>query len=122
MLLINNGDSIWFNNELRYVENQEGNYYEDLFFVIDGVMSGFYETYKSDTDTYSIDDNLFTDVECFENDWCKDGVCVKKVCRVKGLGIIQFELGSGEIWTNENLTKYGSMTIQDFKYSENTCK
>lgn len=36
MLLVSNLDSLWFNNSLRYVEDTNGNYYEDIIFAING--------------------------------------------------------------------------------------
>jgi hypothetical protein len=41
--------------------------------------------------------------------------------RVKNLGIIGFELVNVEIWTNENLTEYGTVSIESFDYKEDIC-
>lgn len=122
MLLISGTDSIWFNNELRYVEDFEREYYEDIVFVIKGTQSGFYETSKTKLDTYTLDSILFSDVEFFECKDCKDNLSVKKLYRVKNLGIISFELVNGEIWINENLTKTGKTSMDSFAYTENTCE
>lgn len=121
MLLISDTDSIWFTNELRYVEDTEGNYYEDILFVIQGEQSGFYETAKTILDTYTLHAIKFIDVELFECSNCTDGVSVKKMYRAKNIGIIQFELVNGEVWTNENLTNFGTTTKDSFEFSENTC-
>ncbi len=121
MLLTSGTDSLWFSDELRYVEEDEGNYYEDIFFVINGVQSGFYETYKTHLASYTLNSITFADVEFFEYTAWKEGLCVKKLYRAKDLGIISFELVNGEIWINGNLTKTGKTTQDSFAYSENTC-
>lgn len=121
MLLTSGSDSLWFNNELKYVEDNEGNYYEDIIFVINGKQSGFYETSRTILDNYALNSVNFSDVEFFECTDCKVDLSVKKLYRVKNLGIISFELVNGEVWINENLTKTGQTTIDSFEYSENTC-
>ncbi len=122
MLLTSGTDSIWFKNELRYVEDNEGNYYEDIIFVIEGFQSGFYETSRTMLNTYSLNSINFFDVEFFECKDCEVDLSVKKLYRVKNLGIISFELVNGEVWVNENLTQTGITTIDSFEYSENTCE
>lgn len=121
MLLTSDTDSLWFNNELRYVEDNEGNYYEDIIFVINGKQSGFYETSRTKLDSYTLNSVNFSDIEFFECKDCKEDLSVKKLYRVKNLGIISFELVNGEVWINENLTKTGLTTKDTFEYSENTC-
>ena len=121
MLLTCGTDSLWFNNKLKYIEDKEGNYYEDIIFVINGKQSGFYETSKTKLDTYTSNSITFSDVEFFECKDCKVDLSVKKLYRVKNLGIISFELVNGEVWINENLTKTGLTTKDSFEYSENTC-
>ncbi len=121
MLLISDTDSIWFKNELRYVEDGEGNYYEDIVFVINGEQSVFYETSKTQLETYTLDSIDFSDVEYFECKSCQVDLGVKKVYRVRNLGIVSFELVNGDIWINENLINTGQITKESFDYSENTC-
>ena len=121
MLMTNNSDSIWFRNELRYVEDQIGNRYEDVVFVLDNKQSIFYETHMTTGETYSIDSLTFTNVKRFEYNYT-DNLRVKTVYFVKNIGIIRFEMVNGEIWTNENLTDYETTTIESFTYSENTCE
>lgn len=122
MLLTSGSDSLWFNNELKYVENNEGNYYEDIFFVINDKQSGFYETSKTHLDTYTLDSTTFSDVEFFECKECVIDLSVKKLYRAKNYGVISFELVNGEIWINENLTTSGISTTNSFDYSEDTCE
>lgn len=121
MLLTSGSDSLWFNNELKYVEDNEGNYYEDIIFVINGKQSGFYETSRIKLDNYTLNSVNFSDVEVFECKDCKVDLSVKKLYRVKNLGIVSFELVNGEVWFNENLTKTSITIIDSFEYSENTC-
>ena len=121
MLLVSGTDSLWFKNELKYVEDQKGNYYEDIIFVINGKYSGFDETSRTRLDTYSLNSINFSDVELFECKECEVGLSVNKMYRVKNLGIVLFELVNGEVWMNENLTKTGLTTKDSFEYSENTC-
>lgn len=121
MLLTSGTDSLWFSNELRYVEDKEGNYYEDIVFVINGKKSGFYETSRTHLDTYTLNSISFSDVEFFECKECEVDLSVKKLYRVKNIGIISFELFNGEVWINENLTKTGITTMDSFEYTENTC-
>jgi len=121
VLMTNNSDSIWFRNELRYVEDQTGNRYEDVVFVLDDKQSIFYETHMTTIETYSIDSLTFTNVKRFEYEYT-DNLKVKTVYIVKNLGIIRFEMVSGEIWTNENLIDYETTTFESFTYSENTCE
>ncbi len=121
MLLTSGNDSIWFNNELKYVEDNEGKYYEDIVFVINGEQSVFYETSKKHLDTYNIDSISFSDVECFECKSCQADFDVKKFYRVRNLGIISIEFVNGEIWINENLTKTNIITKESFNYLERTC-
>ncbi len=121
MLLTSGSDSLWFNNELKYVEDNEGNYYEDIIFVINGKQSGFYETSRTKLDNYTLNSVNFSDVEFFECKDCKVELSVKKLYRVKNIGIISFELVNGEYWINENFTKTGLTTKDSFEYSENTC-
>jgi hypothetical protein len=121
MLLTSGTDSLWFNNELRYVEDNEGNYYEDIIFVINGKQSGFYETSRTKLNDYILNSVNFLDVEFFECKDCNVDLSVKKLYRVKNLGIISFELVNGEVWINENLTKTGLTTMDSFEYSENSC-
>jgi hypothetical protein len=120
LLMTNNSDSIWFKNELRYVEDQTGNRYEDIVFILNAKQSVFYETHLTKGVTYSIDSLTFTNVKKFEYNYT-DNSNVKSVYMVKNLGIIRFELVNGEMWTNENLTEYKTTTIETFTYSENTC-
>jgi hypothetical protein len=121
MLLVSNEDSIWFNNRLKYIEQQEGNYYEDVFLKIDNVTSGFYETHKTVLNSYSIDTLSFSDVERFDYDVTGE-MKVKTVFRAKDLGIIKFVMGNDIEWTNENLTVMKETNLDSFNYSENTCK
>jgi hypothetical protein len=121
MLLIHENDSIWFANQLISQEHQNEKYYEDIVFVIDGVRSGFYETAKSHLETYSIDTITFSDVEVFECPKCDIDLSVKKLYRVKNLGVIQFELVDGEVWFNKNLSDYRNITQEQFRYYEYEC-
>lgn len=121
MLLISGNDSIWFNNHLVYIEDREGTYREDMFFVIDGVQSGFYETHRTIIDSYEIDSISFNNVERFDYDYSESENIVS-VYRVKNLGIIRFIKKNGEVWTNDNLTEFKENTIDSFNYSENTCE
>ena len=122
MLLTSGMDSLWFYNELRYIEDNEGSYYEDIVFVINGKQSGFCETSKTKLDTYTLNSIKFSDVEFFECEDCEVDLSVKKLYRVRNIGIVLFELVNGEVWINENLTKTGLTTIDSFDYSENTCE
>jgi hypothetical protein len=121
MLLINGNDSVWFNNKLIYQEKQEEKYYEDIFFIIDGIQTGFYETSKSYLETYSTGTATFSDVELFECTKCETGLAVRKLYRVKNLGIIQFELVNGEVWVNKNLSGYRDVSQESFNYHEYVC-
>ncbi|MGI6291198.1 MAG: hypothetical protein ACOXZH_02050 [Bacteroidales bacterium] len=95
---------------------------EDIIFVIKNKKSGFFETERTKLNTYSLDSINFTDVELFECKDCKENLKVKKMYRVRNLGIISFELVNGEVWINENLSKTGLTTMDSFEYSENTCE
>jgi hypothetical protein len=121
MLLINGNDSIWFNNQLIYQENQEEKYYEDIFFIIAGKQSGFYETSKKHLESYSIGTVDFLDVELFECSECEANWSVKKLYRVKNLGIVQLEFVNGEIWVNKNLSDYKAIDKESFEYKEYVC-
>jgi hypothetical protein len=121
MLLINVNDSIWFNNQLIYQENQEEKYYEDIFLIIDGKQSGFYETSKKQLDSYSVGTTVFSDIELFECPECEVDLSVKKLYRVKNLGIVQMELVNGEIWVNKNLSDYRTIEKESFEYNEYAC-
>ena len=121
MLMTNDSDSIWFKNVLRYVEDQAGNRYEDVVFVLNNKQSIFYETHMTISETYSIDSLTFTNVKKFEYNYTGNSK-VKTVYLVKDLGIIRYELVDGEIWTNENLIDYETTTIDTFTYSENICE
>jgi hypothetical protein len=122
MLLTSGSDSLWFKNELKYIENKEGNYYEDIFFVINGSKSGFYETQRTILANYTVNGVNFSDVEFFSCANCQIALDVKKIYRVKNLGIISYELVNGEVWTNENLTKTGQTSKDSFTYLEETCE
>ena len=95
---------------------------EDIIFVIKNKKSGFFETERTKLNTYSLDSINFTDVELFECKDCKENLKVKKMYRVRNLGIISFELVNGEVWINENLSKTGLTTMDSFEYSEITCE
>jgi hypothetical protein len=121
MLLIDGNDSIWFNNQLIYQENQEEKYYEDIFFVIDGKQSGFYETSKKQLEKYSIGTVDFSEIELFECPECTVDLSIKKLYRVKNLGIVRLELVNGEVWTNKNLSGYKTISQESFDYKEYVC-
>jgi hypothetical protein len=121
MLMTNNSDSIWFKNELRYVEDQAGKRYQDVVIVLNGKQSGFYETHMTTNQTYSIDSLTFTNVRKFEYAYT-DNSKVKTMYFAKNLGIIRFEEVNGEVWTNENLSDLSTTSIETFTYSENTCE
>ena len=120
MLMTNESDSIWFRNQLRYVEDQTGNRYEDVVFVLNEIQSVFYETHMTESESHSFDSMTFSNVKKFEYDYT-DNAKVKTVYLAKHLGIIRFEMVNGEIWTNENLTEPGTTTISTFTYTEDTC-
>jgi hypothetical protein len=121
MLLISGNDSIWFNNQLIYQENGEEKYYEDIFFIMDGKQSGFYETSKKRLESYSVGTVDFSDMELFECSECKVDLSVKKLYRVKNLGIVLFELVNGEVWVNRNLSDYRAIDRESFDYRESVC-
>jgi hypothetical protein len=99
-----------------------GNYLEEIWFVMNGKHSGFFETSKKILDNYSLNSINFSNVEMFECNSCTNPLNVKKVYRVKNIGVVSFEFVSGEIWINENLTKTGNTTKDSYDYSENTCE
>lgn len=120
-ILLSSGlDSIWFNNQLQYVESQTGSYSEDVYVVVDKKKSGFYETHKTKLSTYTIDSLTFFEVERFDLNR-SENLEVKTLYRARNIGIIRFELVNGEIWTNSNLKKFGQNTRDSFTYTENTC-
>jgi hypothetical protein len=120
MLMTNGSDSIWFKNELQYIENQIGENYTDIVFSIEGQQSLFYEVHSKNLPTYIIDSITFKNVLKLEYDYNKR-LNVKAFYLVKNLGIIRFEMVNGEVWTNENLTEFRKNTIEDFNYTENIC-
>lgn len=121
MLLVNSTDSLWFKNELRYVENNSGNRYVDVVFTLNGLQSVFFETHRTILPTYSINSLTFNNVQKFEYPYT-ESVKVKTVYMAKNLGIIRYEMVNGEIWTNGNISNPKTTTIESFIYSETTCE
>ena len=121
MLLIHEDDSIWFRHSLLYIENQTGNQYEDIVFVLDHVQSAFIETNRSALASYETNELTFSNVRQYEKTYAEP-TKVNKVFTVKNLGIIRFELVNGDVWTNANLTNYVVTTQGSFSYSENICQ
>jgi hypothetical protein len=122
MLLTSGSDSLWFYNELKYVEKNKGDYREDIVLIMNGKGTGIYETSKTKLDSYAINNVNFADVEYFECKTCKDNLSVKKVYRAKNIGILSFEFVDGQLWVNENLSKTGTTTKESFQYKEETCQ
>lgn len=122
MLLTSGSDSLWFVNEERYVEQNEGKYYEDIVFVVNKIKSRFNETSKTKLSNFTLNSVSFSDVEFFECKDCKAELSLKKLYRVNNIGIIYYELVNGEVWINENLLKTGNIAKDSFVYSENTCQ
>jgi len=120
MLLTSKTDSIWFKNQVKYLEKQEGNEYEDLVFTLEGTQSVFFETHKTILANYTIDNISFSNVEKFEYNY-QNSSKVKTVYCIKNLGIIRFEMVNGEVWTNQNLTNYITTSYDSFTHSENKC-
>ncbi len=88
---------------------------QDIFHAIASCeKSGFYQSVKTKLDTYTFDTYNFSDVELFEFSNRDMDLHVNKLYRVKNLGVISFELVNGEVWINENLSKYGTTTIESF--------
>jgi hypothetical protein len=87
MLFTNDSDSIWFTKEVRYIEDQSNNRYEDVVFDINKIESVFYETHMILLPTYSIDSLTCTNVKRFDYDYT-DNLKVKTVYLLKNLGII----------------------------------
>jgi hypothetical protein len=92
-----------------------------IFFIIEGIQTGFYETSKSYLETYSTGTSTFSAVELFECTECETDFSVRKLYRVKNWGIIQFELVNGEVWVNKNLSEYRDVSKESFNYHEYVC-
>ncbi len=121
MLLVNEGDSIWFRHNLLYIENQSGNQYEDVVFVFNNVQSALYETNRSALTSYETNGITFENLRKYEKTYTEP-TKVNKVFTVKNLGIIRFEMVNGDVWTNANLTNYVVTSQSSFSYSENICQ
>lgn len=121
MLMTNNTDSIWFKKSLRYVESNTETSQEDVVFNFDGIQSSFYETHITCLSSFSIDSLSFTSVKKFEYSY-SNNLNVKTVYLVKNLGIIQYEMVNGEIWTKENLSEFETTQLNSFTFTEDTCE
>lgn len=117
-----NVDTIFFHNQARYVEGQDGNYSEDILIRISSEFSAFLETNRTKLNTYIIGNITINDVERFDDKEAINPLDIKILYRAKNLGIVRMELVNGEIWINENLTKLGLLTKESFDYSENVCE
>jgi hypothetical protein len=121
MLLISANDSMWFRSDLKYIEDQAGNRYEDVVFVNNGVQSLFFETYRTSVATYSLDTLTFNDARVYQHDYTEANK-VHRVTSARNLGIVQFEMTNGMKWTNSNLNSFSTNTIDSFAYSEGICQ
>ncbi|MDR0682496.1 MAG: hypothetical protein LBG15_11715 [Dysgonamonadaceae bacterium] len=63
----------------------------------------------------------FSDVELFECFECEIDLSVKKLYKVKNLGIVCMELVNGEVWVNKNLSDYRDVSKELFNYHEYVC-
>lgn len=121
MILTSNTDSIWFNNGNEYLENDAAKNSELVAFVLSNVFTEFSQIQKTTVATLTINNVTFTNVKKFEGTYTNN-LNVKTVYMVKDLGIIRFEMVSGEIWTNTNLTNINPTNQSSFSYSEKTCE
>jgi hypothetical protein len=121
MLLTSSQDSIWFVSTLNYIEDQTGNRYEDLVFVINGQQSAFYETHRSQITTTTIDTTTINDLRFYQRDY-SESTRIKKIFTSRNLGLVQFETVGGEIWTNTNMSNTISQNRNNFNYNETTCQ
>lgn len=121
ILLTSNTDSLWFRTSLKYIEDQAGTRFEDIVFILGGVQSTFYENQRTPLESYAIDALSFTDVRRYNHDY-SDVHNVKQIYLVRNLGIVSFELVSGEVWTNADLLSYVVVNQGMYSYSQNLCQ
>jgi hypothetical protein len=121
LLLTSENDSLWFRSELKYIEDQPGNRYEDVVFVLNGVQSTFYETHRNNEAQHVLDTLTFMDVRRYDQPYTEVAK-VKQVFTARNLGIISFELVSGELWVNSHLNSFNVIEQSSFDYSENVCE
>ncbi|MCB9426311.1 MAG: hypothetical protein H6584_04705 [Flavobacteriales bacterium] len=120
LLTTSDKGSIWFNDRNNYIYDKPDKIQENVFIVINDVQSGFYEIHKTKLDQHTINDVIINDVERFDFAYTDD-TKVKRLYRAKSIGVIQFELVNGEVWTNEKLVPTKTQELSSFKYSEDTC-
>jgi hypothetical protein len=121
LIITNDHDSIWFQNIVQYVENDDAEIFQNLYFAFNNKQSYFNETVITLLSSVEIKGSVFTNVKMFEFEY-KDEFQIKSAYLVKGLGLVQFTMANGNIWTNENLTTYNENEFDSFSYRETQCE
>jgi len=120
MLLANKTDTIWFTNEVNYIDDFKESTDLTVLVELKGIEATFNEENVTLLPSLAFDNQTITDVKKYEYAYT-NAAKTKTVYFAKNIGIIRFEMVNGEIWTNTQLTPEVTSILETFEYKEEEC-
>jgi hypothetical protein len=119
-LLTAGNDSLWFNTEMSYIENNIPQRYETIGVVLNGHKSVFTTTELLSIDSIQIGGQVFSNIKKYELEATSDSLAPKMIILGQDKGILRIVLQNGML-LESNPINASSVRISDFNYSEGWC-
>lgn len=121
LILANDSDTLGVVGQIHYVNNNPPRRNDRVIISIDNNNAGFVTSDRSILKSITIGGVKLDSVAQFKYNHPNPEDFNKAIIS-KGLGIVQLVRNNGEIWTNLNLIRTGTTSIDSFKYSETPCQ
>ena len=118
MLYTSGSDSIWSRYEENYIYDQPDQTYFEIFFVIDGVKSGFNGVHMDSAFVGRSGSNYGRQRKFRSTDGAKNAIA--ECLLAENVGLLEFRNGEGKTWTRRDAQNQRT-DIESFVYDEGAC-
>jgi hypothetical protein len=113
-------DSIWFNTESSYIENNTPQRIETIGVVFSGHKSVFTELNRTSVDTLLVAEQVIHDIRKYEIITSADMLAPRVIYTGKNRGLLKVVLQNGTVWIADQVAT-NIVSKQDFTYNEGWC-
>jgi hypothetical protein len=113
-------DSIWFNTEMSYIEDNIPQRIETIGLVWQGRKAVFTEQARSASDSLHIGNIIINDIRKYELPQTSDSLEPRTIYTGRDAGLLRVVLQNGNTWQIYNPIS-GTVAVNDFTYGEGWC-
>lgn len=119
-LLTVGNDSIWFNTEMNYIENNLPQRIETIGLVWQGRRTVFTEGERTDKDSLHIQNLVVNDIRKYDLPASTDSLAPRTIYTGLHAGLLRIVLQNGNVW-EASTPIVCAVAVSDFNYNEGWC-